>query len=241
MDLLKQLYTIPSKSGTEDKIKAFILDYLKDVDLRIDTDSFGNLFITKGVAEIYPCVTAHLDEVHNIEHRTIVEDGEMIYAIDIKRQRVGLGADDKNGVWIVLKLLQELPVLKAALFAEEERDGEATGCRGSRACSMDVFNNVSFILAIDRKGSSDVVILGKGDISLCDYDFPPHDLLKKFGYSCVEGGRTDVVALKERGLTQPCCNISCGYYNAHTNAEYTNISHLHNAYAFVKEWLQQVQ
>ncbi len=238
MELLKQLYTIPSKSGMEARIKSFILDHLKDLDLLIESDDFGNLFITKGDADIYPCITAHLDEVHTVEHRTIVNEGDILYAVDEKGSRVGLGADDKNGVWIILNLLRELPVLKVALFIEEERVGEVAGCRGSKACSLDRFDNVAFILAVDRKGASEVVTVGKGGIPLCDDDFAPKSLMEKYGYSCVEGGRTDVVALKERGLKCPCCNISCGYYNAHKEEEYTDRNHLRNAYAFVKEWLQ---
>lgn len=240
MDLLKQLYNIPSKSGKESRIKSFILDYLKDLDLSIETDDFGNIFITKGIADIYPCITAHLDEVHDIEERIIVEEDGIIYATNHDGERVGLGADDKNGVWIALRLLKELPILKVALFVEEERDGEMAGCRGSGSCLLDRFKNTAFILAVDRKGSSDVVTLRKGGVTLCDDTFVPKPLLEKYGYNCVEGGRTDVVALKERGLQQPCCNISCGYYNAHKAEEYTNIAHLSNAYAFVREWLQRM-
>lgn len=239
MDLLRQLYAIPSKSGREANISSFVARYVKDMGLSLEVDNFGNLFIVKGSAQSYPCVTAHLDEVHTIEARTICSDGEIIYAVDTEGRRVGLGADDKNGVWIALKLLSELPVLKVVLFVEEERDGELAGCRGSRACSMEWFHDVEYILAIDRKGASDVVILGKGGVVLCDDDFPPRDLLARYGYSCVEGGRTDVVALKERGLKLPCCNISCGYYNAHKEDEYTCISDLLNGYAFVREWLQR--
>ena len=239
MELLKQLYAIPSKSGMEARIKSFILDYLKELDLLVETDDFGNLFITKGVADIYPCVTAHLDEVHSVEHRTIVEDGDILYAVDEQGGRVGLGADDKNGVWIILNLLRELPVLKVALFIEEERVGEVAGCRGSKACSLDRFDNVAYVLAVDRKGDSEVVIVGKGGIQLCDEDFAHKSIMAKYGYSCVEGGRTDVVALKERGLKPPCCNISCGYYNAHKDEEYTDFAHLQKAYNFVRAWVQE--
>lgn len=239
MELLKQLYAIPSKSGMEARIKSFILDYLKELDLLVETDDFGNLFITKGVADIYPCVTAHLDEVHTVEHRTIVEEGDILYAVDEQGGRVGLGADDKNGVWIILNLLRELPVLKVALFIEEERVGEVAGCRGSKACSLDRFDNVAYILAVDRKGDSEVVVGGKGGIQLCDEDFAPKSIMAQYGYSCVDGGRTDVVALKERGLKPPCCNISCGYYNAHKDEEYTDFTHLCKAYNFVRAWVQE--
>ena len=240
MELLKRLYTINSKSGHEAEIKAIVLDALRDVALHIEEDNFGNLFITKGVAVSYPCVTAHLDEVHAPQERTIVEEEGIIYAVDALGERIGMGADDKNGVWIVLKLLHELPTLKVALFVQEEKDGDVVGCRGSRACSLDFFANVTALLAVDRKGGTDVVTVGKGDIRLCDDDFVPKRLRVEFGYECVNGGSTDVVALKERGLEMPCCNIGCGYYNAHKADEYTLISELHKAHDFVLAWLKML-
>ena len=213
---------------------------LAGLDLVVEEDSFGNIFITKGVAGSYPCVTAHLDEVHVPTERNIVVEGDMIYAVDSQGERVGIGADDKNGLWIINHLLHTKPVLKVALFVQEERDGEMAGCRGSRDCSLDFFNDVRYILAVDRKGNSDVVTVGKGDIRLCDDDMFPAALLQKYGYECVPGGRTDVVALKERGLQTPCCNIGCGYYNAHKPNEYTVFSHLQKALAFVSELIDTI-
>lgn len=210
------------------------------LDLVVEEDSFGNIFITKGVAGSYPCVTAHLDEVHVPTERNIVVEGDMIYAVDSQGERVGIGADDKNGLWIINHLLHAKPVLKVALFVQEERDGEMAGCRGSRDCSLDFFNDVRYVLAVDRKGDSDVVTVGKGDIRLCDDDMFPAALLQKYGYECVPGGRTDVVALKERGLQAPCCNIGCGYYNAHKTDEYTVFSHLQKALAFVSELIDTI-
>ena len=154
---------------------------------------------------------------------------------------MGCGADDKNGVWIVIWLLQSKPVLKVALFVQEERDGELAGCRGSRACSLSFFDNVKYILAVDRKGNSDVVISNKkSGMKLCEENFIPTWLLDKYGCQCVEGGRTDIIALKERGLNIPCCNISCGYYNAHKNEEYTVFSELEHALSFVSELIDNL-
>ena len=52
---------------------------------------------------------------------------------------VGCGADDKNGLWIIINLLREEPVLKVALFVQEERTGDVAGCRGARACDLSFF------------------------------------------------------------------------------------------------------
>lgn len=237
MKLLQQLYSISSKSGMEDRIKSFILDYLRDVDMVIKTDDIGNLFITKGLAETYPCLAAHLDEIHVPCEREVVVDGDVLYAVDRLWNRVGCGADDKNGLWIIMNLLKTESVLKAALFVQEERDGELSGCRGSRMCDLSFFDNVKYVIECDRKGASDVVSIGKGEVFLCESDFIHQAILQKYGYEMVRGGKTDVVELKMRGLNIPVCNVSCGYYNAHKNSEYTRFRELKRCLMFVREIL----
>lgn len=237
MELLKQLYRICSKSGREGEIKRFVLDSLKDVSLFVEEDEIGNLFITKGVAGRYPCVAAHLDEIHAPCERKVVEEKGVIYTVDALGNRVGCGADDKNGLWAIMSLLHSEPAMKAALFVQEERDGDVSGCRGARACSLSFFDDVKYILECDRKGASDVVYVGKNDTQLCDVCFIPEAVLQKYGYEMVYGGKTDVVELKMRGLEIPVCNIGCGYYNAHRDDEYTIFSELENCLRFVREIL----
>ena len=78
MELLKSFYGINSKSGSEVAIKEFFMAQLAGLELIVEEDAFGNVFITKGCADSYPCVTAHLDEVHAPTERDIVIDGDMI-------------------------------------------------------------------------------------------------------------------------------------------------------------------
>ena len=238
MELLSRLYRIISKSGMEDMIKSFVLDCLNDVSITVETDEIGNLFITKGEAETYPCVAAHLDEIHSPCERQVITEGDKVYTVDRLWNRVGCGADDKNGLWIIINLLHSVPVMKASLFVQEERDGDIAGCRGSHQCNLRWFNDVKYILQCDRKGCSDVVSIGKMDTILCDPDFIPGDLLEKYGYEMVRGGKTDVVELKMRGLKIPVCNLSCGYYDAHKNSEYTIFPQLKNCLNFVLEIIE---
>ena len=224
----------------EDMIKSFILDYLSDVDMVIKTDDIGNLFITKGLAETYPCLAAHLDEIHVPCEREVVVDRDVLYTVDRLWNKVGCGADDKNGLWVIMNTLKTEPVLKAALFVQEERNGELAGCRGARACDLSFFDDVRYVIECDRKGSSDVVSIGKGETLLCDPDFIPQSILQKYGYEMVKGGKTDVVELKMRGLNIPVCNVSCGYYEAHKNSEYTKFSELQNCLLFVQEIIQNI-
>lgn len=239
MHLLTQLYKINSKSSKEDKIKSFLLDLLKHIPISVETDAIGNLFITKGIADVYPCVAAHLDEIHAPSQREVVVEGDIIYTVDEMWNMVGCGADDKNGLWIAINLLRSVPILKVALFVQEEKLGTIAGCRGANACNLSFFDDVKYILECDRKGAHDVVVIGKGDIQLCESNFIPQTLLDKYDYQMVSGGKTDVVALKMRGLKIPVCNISCGYYNAHKNNEYTHFSELQNCLSFVKEILEK--
>lgn len=240
MEILKQLYKISSKSGMEDRIKSFVLGSVNDVDLKVDTDDIGNLFITKGIADTYPCVAAHLDEIHDPCEREIVIEGDKIFTVNRLWNRVGCGADDKNGLWVIINLLHSEPILKVALFVQEERTGDIPGCRGARACDLSFFSDVKFVLECDRKGCSDVVYIGKGETLLCERDFIPQNLLDYYGYEMVRGGKTDVVELKMRGLEIPMCNIGCGYYDAHKNSEYIMFSELQNCLSFVRDIIQSI-
>lgn len=238
MQLLTQLYKISSKSGQEQEIKDFVMECLKDLALHIVTDDIGNIYITKGFADSYPCIAAHLDEIHLPCKRNIIIDNDILYAIDTNNNRVGCGADDKNGIWIVVHLLHKEPNIKAVLFVQEEKQGDMSGCQGAKACDLNFFRNVRYIIECDRKGATDVVICGKG-ISLCDEDFISPEILNKHNYQMVDGGKTDVVELKMRGLDIPVCNVSCGYYNAHTANEYTHFSELQHCLSFITDVLHE--
>ena len=235
MNLLKQLYQINSYFDNEDEIRRFVLQQIADLPLHIEVDAYGNVLITKGNAEKYPCVAAHLDEVHQPSVRNLQEIDGNIYAVDENGEPVGIGADDKSGVWIVIQLLRQIETMKAVLFVREEKATFEGYRHGSDDCDLAFFNDVKFVLQCDRKGAGDLVTYcTKKEIRLCDDDFVPEWILQKYGYAPVEGGVTDVVHLKQRGLQIPCCNISCGYYNAHKPEEYTNVAELQNSFEFVK-------
>lgn len=239
IELLKHLYQINSKSGNEVELKHFVLDQLRSLTLTVEEDEIGNIFVTKGVAGKYPCVVAHLDEVHLPCVRNIIEEDGRIYALNENGENVGIGADDKNGVWVALQLLKSLDVLKVAMFVQEEKATYEGYQHGSDVCDLSFFDDVKYVLQCDRKGSGDLVTFcTKRELRLCDDDFIPQGILQKYGYAPVEGGVTDVVHLKERGLQLSCCNISCGYYNAHKPEEYTELAELMNCLEFVKTIVQ---
>ena len=220
MELLKQLYKFHSPSGNERAMKKFVRRHVRKYipGAKIGTDKIGNLYIIKGVSETYPCIVAHLDQVQRNHSKDFIpiETKELIFGYSPRnRRQEGLGADDKNGIWIALKCLEKYKILKVAFFVEEE-----TGCRGSSQADMDFFRDCRFVIQPDRRGYKDLITT-IGWTDLCSDEFLKAIGYKQFGYQKTEGAMTDILALKENGLEISCINLSCGYYEPHTDNEFT--------------------
>lgn len=65
MRLLEELYNVSSPSGEENDMQLFILQRLESLGVDYTIDAVGNIYATKGKARTYPCVVAHMDEVHS--------------------------------------------------------------------------------------------------------------------------------------------------------------------------------
>ena len=228
MKLLKKLYEIHSKSGQEKKIRKYIRWWINNNvsgSFEMWTDNAGNLFVVKGESETYPCVVAHMDQVQSQHSKDFkaIEAGDIIIGYSAKnRRQEGLGADDKNGVWVALKCLQKYEAIKIAFFVSEE-----IGCVGSGRADMDFFKDVRFVIQCDRRGNDDFINIA-GYEELCSKEFISDIGISDFGYHEESGMLTDVLTLKENGLEVCCCNISCGYYEPHTDREFTVKSDLIN-------------
>lgn len=217
--LLKKLYSIHSLSGKEDKMTAFLVSYLKSLPgVKLGKDTYGNLYAKKGESETYPCIVAHLDQVqrnHPGDFRAI-ETRDIIFGFSAKGHSFcGLGADDKNGILICLEALKKYETMKAVFFKEEE-----TGCHGSSHAELRFFDDCRYVIQCDRRGNSDL-ITNIGYIDLCSEKFILDIDPEHWGYKEETGMMTDVEALKERGLSISAINMSCGYYNPHTDEEIT--------------------
>lgn len=232
LNLLKDLYKINSHSGEEEKLRRFLLSYLKKhyTGLKVRTDKLGNIYVIKGKAKHYSCIVAHYDQVQSYKGKIhVFRYNNIMIGVGENGQQVGLGADDKNGVWIALQMLKYEQALKCVFFV-----GEEVGCKGSSACDMSFFDNVKYVIQCDRKNGGDF-INEAGCTDLCDDNFVSKELKDRFGYKDHYGLMTDVMTLKDRGLKVACCNMSCGYYNPHTSTEFTNVKELINCLNFVRE------
>lgn len=227
MKLLKQLYEIYSPSGKEDKMMAFVKDSCLKAGAKVIEES-GQLYAVKGDAETYPCIVAHTDQVQTAACR-VYQAKDIAFGLSLDgRSFEGLGADDKNGIWVALKCLQSFDVIKAAFFRDEER-----GCLGSAKANVKFFDDCRFVLQCDRRGGHDF-ITDIGYTKICSKEFIKAADIKTFGFKEQTGMMTDVQKLRNLGVKVSCCNISCGYYEPHTAREYTILPELKNTLAFVK-------
>ncbi len=204
--------------------------------VKVRTDKIGNIFITKGQSETYPCIVAHMDQVQRLHPKDFVaiETRDLIFGYSAStRQQCGLGADDKNGIWIALKCLEKYPAIKIAFFM-----GEEIGCVGSFNADIKFFEDTRFVIQCDRKGYNDLITDICG-ISLCSQEFLDDIDFQQFGYHKEHGMTTDVGALKEKGLPVSCINLSCGYYEPHTDQEFTIKADLKNCLHLVEHIIEK--
>ena len=229
--LLKDLYCIFSPSDGEVEMRRFIKRYVtRNVpSARVEQDEIGNLLVTKGKADCYPCLCAHMDQVQNFHPKDFVciDSGDIIlgYSPSTRRQ-CGLGADDKNGIFVALTCLKESNILKCAFFV-----GEEIGCVGSNAVDTAFFNDCKFCVQIDRRGNKDIVTAISYDI--CSQQFIRDTNYESYGYAISTGLMTDVDELRRRGVLASCVNLSCGYYEPHTDYEFTVKADVQKCYDFV--------
>lgn len=176
-------------------------------------------------AKIANAVTlvAHIDTVHKETDR--LWDYKTQKYIDVKMQRRiffdrqqqvfsspdGLGADDRAGVWGLLRVYASLPdeLKPNLLFCDEEESG-AAGARAAARLLKEIKDSL-FLIELDRKNHQDCVFYNNEPDPFIKY-------IEGFGFEKAWGSFSDVSHLgKEFELCST--NLSVGFYNEHTRWE----------------------
>ncbi|MDR0392196.1 MAG: hypothetical protein LBH59_09845 [Planctomycetaceae bacterium] len=154
-------------------------------------------------------LVAHVDTVWTREptRAEIIDDGEIIRS----NRTEGIGADDRVGIYIVNKILKEID---CSLLIT---DGEERGGIGARAFIDDEHDLgvINCIVEFDRRGSNDAVFYD------CNNQFFINDVCREF-WQLQHGSFSDISVIAP-ALDWAAVNLSCGYYNEHTQQEYVNI------------------
>ena len=240
MNLLRHLYGIHSPTGNEWDMICFVKEYLKEhvPEAGVRMDRLGNLYITKGDPEGgYPTLACHLDQVQLL-HSTdfeVVLDGDTLYGWSASRQeREGLGADDKNGLWICLCCLEQCLRLKVFMAIGEEK-----GCIGSNRAEMGFFSDSLFVLEPDCKGGEEAHTVLRG-IPCASEEFIEELALPEHGYTLTEGKTSDILALTLNDIGVSCINLPAGYHNPHKDDEYTVFGELERCLDFVLDTIHRL-
>ena len=250
MELLKQLYYIHSPFYREWPMICFICEYIREhvPEAEVQMDNWGNLYIKKdlpygGRSEVagYPTLACHLDQVqqlHSEDFEVRQENGTLYGWSEKNQRREGLGADDKNGIWVCLRCLEECPHLKVFMAVGEEK-----GCIGSNHADMSFFADSLYVLEPDCKGGEEIHTNLKGvpcaspgfEQGLLEAGTSLFTLHSSF--SITPGKGSDIFALTLNGIGVSCANIPAGYHLPHKDDEYTVVAELEHTLAFIRNFV----
>jgi hypothetical protein len=250
LNRLKEVLSIPTVSRNE----TLMIEYLKEVltskgytDVSesdedshegnyFKVDKIGNIYVTKGTAEYYPCFVSHTDTVHSIDHGLTVietrdEENKTTILTGVNKDTLkpsGIGGDDKCGVFLCLEMLDTFENVKAAFFVSEE-----IGCVGSRMADPEFFSNVGYAIQYDSpEGNSMSFTLMSKQLFIKESDFgnKVSDLILESGIDkWAYHPYTDIWQLLEK-FNFSCLNLAAGYYNMHRSNEYVIVEDVQNSY-----------
>ena len=200
IELLQTLFTLEQEQ-LHDFLYTFLLDYYTEEELIEDN---VNYLYAQG--NIPVLLVAHLDTVHKIKPKL-----DNIFH-DIKKHRmwspVGIGADDRCGVFAIVMLIMQGYRPHIALTWNEEIGG-----LGAHKMIKDFIpkQQINFAIQIDRKGSQEAVYYYLDSLTFENY-------INSFGFKTHIGTYTDICEIcPDWGFAG--VNLSAGYNFEHSTSE----------------------
>lgn len=223
---LEQLLVIPGVSGSEGRVRKFVIDRLTPFVDHITVDHAGNVLAEKtyrGGHGPTILLNAHLDTVYELEvDREILKHGTIWSS-----SKGILGADDRAGVAIILQLTEHLyhssfsGKVKVIFSVEEE-----CGLVGAREVNEYFLWGTDAAIVVDRRGNGDIVTSCEGFLSFCHEDYGA--FFEKVaveeglsGWATTMGGSSDTRVWAGHGIQS--VNLSAGYLNEHTDEELLDV------------------
>lgn len=249
--LLKSLYLLRSYSGFEEPVRNFIMDFLDEHDIPY-VNYNGNILGLNNPG--MPLFSAHMDMVNTegyiFQSRENAVEGDYVFTVDNdtnlrlyrdkeeRKHQTSLGADDKNGIWVILKLLEAGFAINFAFCHSEEVGG--TGSKQIIECKelAEQIAECQFGIIIDRRNKGDIIGYENKYCMALDDRLEAFAKSRKYPYTCATGSISDADRFSQ--LIE-CVNISCGYYSPHTSSEYTNLNELWMTLQFCMDVLLNFQ
>ena len=202
---------------TQPQLKRFLNDTLSKKGNVINADGY---LYRKGTVPVL--LVAHMDTVHKTPVRYILHEdfGNRLSSPQ------GLGGDDRNGVYMILKVLDELDC--HVLFVEDEEIGCVGSCKFTETFEQTM--DIDYIIEFDRKNAHDAVYY-----NLDNPEFEQFITESSNGYfKTAIGSYSDICELAPF-LGVAAVNLSCGYYHEHHADTYTIVSEMMKSIDMAKE------
>lgn len=227
LEELKDMYRIFSPSFYEQELSWYVQGKLIEAGVEFELMEDQIYSIKEGK----PIFCAHLDQVSTMP----------ISEITVNKGKIkgdgNLGADDKNGVWVLLQLLRKYSDDMSFIFSTGEET--VTQCDIADLLKKkkdEIVGKIPFGIVFDRRGGGDIV--GENnDYCVKEFEDDLHAVLGDLEYSPCIGLFSDADALSQY---ISCVNLSCGFHMAHTEKEYTVIAELYNALAAGEKIIKEV-
>lgn len=222
---VKQLFLNLTKMTTTFDKENTLIDFLPK---NIQTDKFGNYFIKIGESKSMFC--CHLDVYckdykrvyHIIDENIISTDGTTV-----------LGADDKSGMVVMLKMIENNVPGLYYFFRGEEGVTSPSGTWGSRNALKEyshIFKTYKRCISFDRRGFKSIIsTMMYNDCCSNEFVNSLSSEFKKYGMNYESdntGIWTDSGVFMQ--IIPECTNLSVGYLSEHTFNETQDIKHLEN-------------
>jgi len=210
----------------------YIKAFLKLRKVEFKHDKGHNYIVTKAAPPGSPLICVHIDTKNAVTDLVTTKCKNGVISLASDHQC--LGADDRAGVYIVLKLINyfagsEFPY-DFAFFDKEESGGI-----GSDAFAQDTETETEYqcFIGLDRASRG-----GKQNIATYGYD---NDALlaiahKHFKYEIQSGTFTDCSNLSGYFPNTPCFNLSIGYEHEHSPKETLNLALMYQTLELLKSF-----
>lgn len=188
------------------------------------------------------CLTAHLDTVFGYNRNKNISINRNIISSD-----EGLGADDRVGVYMILKIIKTYKC--NVLFLEDEECGHSGAVHFIAGPYKDMFiKQNNFCIDLDMAGSN---ILTFYETTNKDFQKDVTNILLNYKVRDPKLGASDLIELtigwdKEgrngiqhyEGTNVASFNIGVGYYDEHTLEEYVDFNEVQQAIKDVKKIIE---
>ena len=186
--------------------------------------STPDYILCEGTAPIM--LVAHLDTVFKQPSKNIYYDKEE----GVVWSPQGLGADDRAGVFAIMKIIQNGFRPHICFTTEEERGGIGARLLTKRYPKATL--DIKYIVQLDRQGTYDCVFY------YCD-NMAFQDFIEKYGFITDWGTFSDISTIcpawKIAGV-----NLSVGYFNEHSTIETLHVKALYSTILKVQKMIAEI-